>query len=183
MIKVISGKYRSRNLIVPDCLLVPSKSIVREALGNIVREYVSNSSCLDLFAGSGAVGIEFLSNKAASCDFVEHNPECFASIKTNLNNMKERNGRVFLSDSLEFLKKTDTAYDIIFIDPPYADHEAYSKSLEIIKQRNLLKKNGAIILEYEGERKPFDDSSYSYSKEKRYGKTRLIVAKKKTAED
>lgn len=177
MIKVTSGKYRSRNLFVPECLLVPSKSIVREAIGNMIREYVANAECLDLFGGSGSVGIEFLSNGAASCDFVEHNSDCVNAIKKNLSDLKELNGHVFFKDSIEFLKETDSTYDIIFIDPPYADHKAYEEALRTIGERKLLKPNGMIVLEYEGDKPPFDNSSFIYSKEKRYGKTKLIVAR------
>ncbi len=179
MIKITSGKYRSRNIYVPDNLLVPTKSMVREAIGNMTREYISNATCLDLFAGSGAVGIEFLSNSASFCDFVEKDPNCHKAIKDNLESLKEKNGKVHFIDSLEFLEKTNLRYDLIFIDPPYAYHEAYQKALFIIKERSLLKENGRIILEYEGDKPPFDNPSYSYSKEKRYGKTRLMVAKSK----
>ncbi len=177
MIKVTSGKYRSRNLFVPACLLVPSKSIVREAIGNMTREYVVNAECLDLFGGSGSVGIEFLSNRAASCDFVERNPDCVDAIKKNLADLKEPNGHVFFKDSIEFLKGINSTYDIIFIDPPYADHEAYREALRIVNERGLLKPNGMIVLEYEGDKPPFDNQSFIYSKEKRYGKTKLMVAR------
>lgn len=177
MIKITSGKYRSRNIFVPDNLLVPTKSMVREAIANMVREDLPNSVCLDLFAGSGAVGIEFLSNSTSFCDFVEKEPNCFKAIKDNLAALKESNAKVHFMDSLEFLSKTDLSYDLIFIDPPYANHEAYQKSLSLIKERNLLKKNGKIILEYEGEKPPFDNPNFIYSKEKKYGKTKLIVAK------
>lgn len=179
MIKITSGKYRSRNIFVPDCLLVPSKSIVREALGNMTREYVYGAECLDLFGGSGSVGIEFLSNGASTCDFVERNMDCYNAIKKNLTDLKELNAHVYNMDSIEFLKKTDVQYDIIFIDPPYADHEAYKESLRIINDRNLLKEYGTIILEYEGDKPPFNDPNYSYGKEKRYGKTKLLVARRK----
>ena len=143
----------------------------------MIREYVANAECLDLFGGSGSVGIEFLSNGAASCDFVEHNSDCVSAIKKNLSDLKELNGHVFFKDSIEFLKETDSTYDIIFIDPPYADHKAYKEALRTIDERKLLKPNGMIVLEYEGDKPPFDNSSFIYSKEKRYGKTKLIVAR------
>ena len=180
MIKVIAGKYRGRNLFVPDSLLVPSKSIVREAIGNMAQSALEGAICLDLFAGSGSLGIEFLSRGAASCDFVDRSSDCVQAIKKNLATLQERNGRVYPCDSIAFLKEADTAYDIIFIDPPYKELGLYEEALAIIDGRGLLKKDGFIIMEFE-EAFPLPDG-FSYSKVYRYGKTKLIKAKKKTAE-
>lgn len=180
MIKVIAGKYRGRNLFVPDSLLVPSKSIVREAIGNMAQSALEGAICLDLFAGSGSLGIEFLSRGAASCDFVDRSNDCVQAIKKNLATLQERNGHVYPCDSIAFLKEADAAYDIIFIDPPYKELGLYEEALAIIDGRGLLKKDGFIIMEFE-EAFPLHDGFF-YSKVYRYGKTKLIKAKKKTAE-
>ncbi len=84
MIKVVSGKYRTRNLEVPPHLEVPSKSVVRTGMMNALSMGIPGSVCLDLFAGSGALGIEALSRGAAYCVFCDKDRASIALIKENI---------------------------------------------------------------------------------------------------
>ena len=119
--RVISGKYKGKNLIGFDIDGTrPTMDRVKESLFGIIQNYIKDSVVLDLFAGSGSLGIEALSNGASSCYFFDNNIELINIIKKNTIDM---NGvHIMKSDyknSLELLKNSNIKFDIIFLDPPY----------------------------------------------------------------
>ena len=120
--RVISGKARSLKLkTIEGDSTRPTTDRIKETLFNIIGNQIYDAKFLDLFAGSGAIGIEALSRGAALCDFVDNNPKCINVIKDNLRfTQLEDNAFVTKSDVILFINTNKSKqYDIIFIDPPY----------------------------------------------------------------
>ena len=130
--RIIAGKYRGRKLKSPPSLQTrPTSDRLRETLFNILAPRIEGARFLDLCAGSGAVGIEALSRRAAHAIFVDRSRKMYALIETNLKalNADEDEIEVVSKEALEFLRKHTkneaVAFDLIFFDPPYAmDYEA-----------------------------------------------------------
>lgn len=174
MIKITSGKYRSRILEVPPHLEVPSKSIVRTGMMNALSQVTEGAVCLDLFAGSGALGIEALSRGAKYCYFVELDRESANTINKNLNTLKEPNGMVFNGDFAGILEKTTEKYDIVFLDPPYKMKDVYKDVPKYLLEHDRLTDNAVVVLEYEGE-VDAPKECFSRSKEYHYGRTKVLI--------
>lgn len=126
--RVVAGRWRGRTLRAPkDDRVRPTADKVRQAWLNILRGDVVGARVLDLFAGSGALGIEALSQGAASCDFVELNPASLRALGDNLTllGIAEPEARVRRGDALRFVEAlAPLAYDVAFADPPYATDAA-----------------------------------------------------------
>ena len=173
MIKVIGGKYRSRNLVTPEEGTLPSKNMVRGAMISAIGSSIDGAICLDLFAGSGALGIEALSHGAAFCEFVDVSKKAVDVVRKNLATLKESNACVTCCGYDVFLGHYDKKpFDIVFLDPPYAMKESYQRSIDILLDRKLLSKECVIILEYEGEI-DVNVSSFEEVRDYRYGKTKV----------
>lgn len=176
MIKISGGEFRSRNIKTPDTLLVPTKSMVREAVASMTLAKASGARCLDLFAGSGAVGIELLSRGAAFSVFAEKSPDCAKTILKNIKTLQIADrSSVFQGDALEYLRQATIPFDIVFIDPPYKETGLYVDATNLLIERNLLAPGAVIVYEYEGDC-PVHDERLRFAKEHRYGKTKLIKA-------
>jgi 16S rRNA (guanine(966)-N(2))-methyltransferase RsmD len=156
--RIIAGKYRSRLLkSTRDLALRPTSDKLRETLFNVLGGLVAGARFMDLFAGSGAVGIEALSRGAREAIFVEKHPPTAALIKKNLESLDIREGaRVVSSDALKALehlaKSSSTAtpgIDILFLDPPYAETEQYKIVLTLLGGANLLAENAVVIAEHQ----------------------------------
>ncbi len=151
-LRIIGGQWRSRKLNFPDALgLRPTPDRIRETLFNWLQNKVFNANCLDLFAGSGALGLEALSRGAENVIFVEKNKAVAAQIKSNLVLLKSEH-KVINADALGYITAQNHSklFDLIFIDPPYR-HGLLEKSLTLIKEKKLLDSNGLIYVEHESE--------------------------------
>jgi 16S rRNA (guanine(966)-N(2))-methyltransferase RsmD len=132
--RVIAGTYRSRLLTSPPGTATrPTSDRLRETLFNILGPRVPGSRFADLFAGTGAVGIEAISRGAAHIFFAEKSPAALKSLKTNLANLKVA-GNYTLEDRgttalLQRLLDLKAPLDLIFLDPPYEDEDAYTQTL------------------------------------------------------
>ena len=173
--RVISGMSRGLKLDSPEGLDTrPTLDRVKEALFSMLFDKVTDADVLDLFAGSGALGIEALSRYANSSTFVDMNPKAVEVVKSNLKKTPfSDRAKVFLSDAVIFLRKACSQYDIIFLDPPYAAG-LYEEVFKIIKEKNLLKKEGLIVAECDTSHS-FSVSGFNIIKEKNYGKVKLYV--------
>lgn len=165
--RVISGKYKGKNIIGYDIEGTrPTQDRVKESLFGMIQDYIDGSTVLDLFAGSGNLGIEALSNGADSCLFVDSNNKCIECIKKNTNGM---NGvEIIQSDYKKVLDNLNKKFDLIFLDPPY-NLECLDYILGKIVELDLLNKDGLVVCEYE-----FDNFKDKYDdleliKEKKYG--------------
>ena len=172
--RIISGKYRGRKLKGFNIEGTrPTMDRVKESLFGIIQSHLANSVVLDLFAGSGALGLEAISNEARKCYLIDNNIEAIKTIKENSLNIKE-NLNIICIDYKKFLKETDKTFDIIFLDPPYQSNQL-NKALKIIEERELLNKNGIIVCECEKgtpitKLKLLKEKSYRPKNIKLYGK-------------
>jgi 16S rRNA (guanine(966)-N(2))-methyltransferase RsmD len=150
-LKLIGGKFGSRLLKSPKGLKTrPTSALLRKAVFDICREYIPNAHFLDLFAGTGAMGIEALSRGAAYCTFVEKDRHAFRCIQENIKLLGlESNSKVFNSDALLMLKKfvhSQEDFDIIYLDPPYRA-TFLPLVLETIDRNSLLSPRGLVFIE------------------------------------
>lgn len=145
--RVIAGKYKGRRLTSPIGDAVrPTTDRIKETVFNVLQWEVEGAVCLDLFAGSGALGIECLSRGAKEVVFVDKSPQSVDLVKTNLKGI-EGNYRVLASDFLSALRSFDTKFDLIFIDPPYLSNLGVI-AVEYILDRGLLAEGGTIYFEH-----------------------------------
>ncbi len=177
MIRVSGGKYRSRILATPEQGTEPTKNRVREAMLSMVYPVLEGARVLDLFAGSGALGIESLSRGAKSCIFVDFDRKAASIVENNLRTLKESNGRVLNLDALAYLEKENEPFDLVFIDPPYANKKMYPDCLEKLLERNLLSPGANVLLEYEGTIEVKTDA-FSFARDYTYGKTKVLLLRK-----
>ena len=177
--RVITGTARGRRLIEPSNYDIrPTTGKVKESLFNIIQFQVPGSRVLDLFAGTGQLGIEALSRGAAEAVFVDSSPEAVRIIRENIRNtgFVDRS-RVVKTDSLMYLKSGEK-FDIVFMDPPYAG-ELLKNALESAIRFDILKENGIIICESERKTELAipENGEYSY-REYVYGRVKLTVLMK-----
>ncbi|HMN44284.1 MAG TPA: 16S rRNA (guanine(966)-N(2))-methyltransferase RsmD [Povalibacter sp.] len=120
-LRIIGGRWRSVPITFPAIEAVrPSPDRVRETLFNWLQPVIVGSRCLDLFAGSGALGLEALSRGASSVDFVDSEPAIGRHIAATLEKLCATGGTAHVSDALRFLDRSPQPFDIVFLDPPYA---------------------------------------------------------------
>lgn len=168
--QVISGTYKGKKIKGYDIKTTrPTMQRVKESLFGIIQNYIKDSNCLDLFAGSGNLGLEAISNGANSCTFVDNNKNAIKVLEENLREIE--NIKIVKSDFKDYLNKTNENYDIIFLDPPYQEH-LINESINLILKNNLLKENGIIICEYESE--DIIDK-LKLLKEKKYGDKKIKI--------
>lgn len=179
MIKISSGIYRSRVIQTPEEGTLPTKNRVREAMMSAVYPYLKDAVVLDLFAGSGALGIECLSRGAKKAIFVDVAPKTCAIIQDNLRTLRETRGEVLNMSYEDALNGLNEPFDLVFLDPPYAMKESYQKSLDSLCARNLLKESAAVVVEYEGEL-ALNVEAFSSRRDYTYGKTKVILLKKES---
>ncbi len=174
--RIVAGKYRGRTLLEFDGDKIrPTSDKVRESLFNILQLKVPNAKFLDLFCGTGAMGIEALSRGAKKVVFNDFSRDSLGLLKKNLAKVKvEDDFEIVNSDAVNFVKNTTETFDIIFLDPPYKS-ELGAKCLPFIS--NLLDQNGIAILEDEVEWSGEIQGLTQYDKRK-YGRVHLTFFKK-----
>ncbi|MGH2738991.1 MAG: RsmD family RNA methyltransferase [Actinomycetota bacterium] len=119
--RVIAGEARGTRLVRPPGGTRPLSDRAREGLFSSLGGRVDGAACLDLFAGTGSIGIEALSRGASSCRFVERNPVAIRALRRNLGHTRlEARSRITRGDVERFLGRTNERYDLAFLDPPYA---------------------------------------------------------------
>jgi 16S rRNA (guanine966-N2)-methyltransferase len=136
--RIIAGKAGRVAIQVPPAVARPTTDFVRQALFSILAERVADARVLDLFAGSGAIGLEALSRGAASCVFVDDHRNAATAIQTNLTKTKLAGGRVARADALSFLRRDSATYDIITADPPYWKHHGDADHVKTLLESGLL---------------------------------------------
>ncbi len=119
--RIVTGKHAGRHLTSPAKRIRPTAEDVRDRWVGRLKEDLDGAQVLDLFAGSGALGLEALSRGAASVDFVENGPEALHALKANVAALREKkNTRIFKRDAIVFSEALDeNSYDIAFVDAPY----------------------------------------------------------------
>ena len=178
--RVITGKARGVVLKTPDGMATrPTTDRVKEAMFSIIQFEIPTARVLDLFGGTGQLGIEALSREAKSAVFVDEREEACRLIRENLRRTKmELHGRVVRSDYLAYLKSTREKFDIIFLDPPYAE-VFLEKALEMITEIDILQSGGIIVTERPvGKELPWEFPGYERSRDYKYGKTLITIYRK-----
>lgn len=178
--RVITGKARGVALKTPDGLATrPTADRVKEALFSVINFEIPGTSVLDLFGGTGQLGIEALSRGANSAVFVDASDAACKLIKENLRRTKmESQGKVVRSDYLAYLRGCNTKFDIIFLDPPYAE-VFLENALNCITEIDILQTGGIIVAERPLEKPILPDfDGYSRSKDYKYGKTLVTLYRK-----
>ncbi len=152
--RVIAGKYRSRRLLAPEGMQTrPTSDRLRETLFNVVTPSVAGSVWLDLFAGSGAIGIEALSRGARSVHFVEANSRAARTIRENLSSLGIDEGFEVIerevATALRMLDSQAVVCDFCFLDPPYRKMGDYQQVLGFLSQSRLLRPESLVIAEHD----------------------------------
>lgn len=182
--RVISGKARRISLKTIDGLDTrPTTDRIKETLFNMINNDLYDCTFLDLFSGSGAIGIEALSRGASKCVFIENNRKAIECIKTNLKNTRLEEDAIVISsrveDALGRLDKTGQVFDFVFMDPPY--NKLLEKNVLIfLSKSDLINQNSLIIVEASLDTN-FDyieELGYQIIKEKIYKTNKHLFIKK-----
>ena len=178
--RVITGKARGVQLKTPEGLQTrPTSDRVKEALFSIIQFDVPGKRVLDLFGGTGQLGIEAISRGAQSAVFVDAGEKACALIRENLRRCRmEGEGRVVRSDYLEYLSRCKERFDLVFLDPPYAE-VFLENSLNKLAEIDILE-SGAIIVAERPVEKPLsvEIPGFTRSKDYKYGNTLLTLYRK-----
>lgn len=173
--RVIAGSARGAKLKAAEGLSVrPTLDRVKESIFSMLTGRIVDSEVLDLFAGSGALGIEALSRGAANCTFVDHAEASLAVVRDNLahTRLNER-AQVVRSDFAAFLAACGAQFDLILLDPPYGG-DLLAQALTAIAAHGVLREGGCILCELDGP-DPVDPCGFSVYRDKRYGRVRVLL--------
>lgn len=154
-LRIIGGQWRGRKLNFPSVDgLRPTTDRVRETVFNWLTAEIHGAQCLDLFAGSGALGLEALSRGASLVDLVDHAQPAVSQLQQNLQQLDASDGQVFQANAAEWLQyNADKRYNIIFLDPPFGQHLAQT-CVQLIDQQAMLKPDGWLYLEMDKQETP-----------------------------
>lgn len=176
-VRVISGSARGLKLNTPgDDRVRPTTDRVKESMFNIVQDWVYDSQVLDLFAGSGALGIEALSRGASQAVFCDNSLDSIKIIKSNIEKARVVDRSKIVSGDykrcLRDMEAKNQSFDMIFVDPPYYEG-LFEEVLDTIRSSKILKKDGIVIVEHDAKRPIGQVEGLEVYKEKKYGITML----------
>lgn len=176
-VRVISGSARGLKLNTPgDDRVRPTTDRVKESMFNIVQDWVYDSQVLDLFAGSGALGIEALSRGASQAVFCDNSLDSIKIIKSNIEKARVADrSQIVIGDFKRCLRdmgQKNQSFDMIFVDPPYYKG-LFEEVLDAIRACKILKKDGIVIVEHDAKRPIGQVEGLEVYKEKKYGITML----------
>tara|TARA_B100000287_G_scaffold130915_1_gene123100 strand:- start:8492 stop:9028 length:537 start_codon:yes stop_codon:yes gene_type:complete len=176
--KVISGKYKGRTISsINTPSTRPMMGIAREGIFNSLQLFIENSDVLDLFAGSGSMGIESLSRGAKFVTFIDNSLDCIKQINENLKDY-DNDYSVINIDVSNYINEISNKYDIIFYDPPF-EYSSENVNLDITKLSTNLNEGGFIVIHRHSNSSstvlPKDVELY---KEKNYGQSKILLFKK-----
>ena len=178
--RVITGKARGVVLKTPNGMVTrPTADRVKEALFNIIQFEIPAASVLDLFGGTGQLGIEALSRDAKRAVFVDEREDACRLIRENLKRTKlESSARVVRSDYMAYLKSCKDKFNIILLDPPYAE-VFLENALKMITEIDILETGGIIVAERPlGKDLSWDFPGYTRSRDYKYGRTLITIYRK-----
>ena len=179
--RIIAGEWRRRRLHFPPLEGIrPSPDRVRETLFNWLREWVSGARCLDLFAGSGALGLEALSRGAKSVTFVDRERLAVAAVREHLALLEVRGGEVVQADALDWLKGPPQPFDIVFLDPPFAS-DLGARAMAALEAGGWLTPASLIYMEYAAEAPPPLPTGWQALRESRAGRVGFRLLQRQPA--
>jgi RNA methyltransferase, rsmD family len=176
-VRVISGSARGLKLNTPgDDRVRPTTDRVKESMFNIIQDWVYDSQVLDLFAGSGALGIEALSRGASQAVFCDNSLDSIKIIKSNIEKARVADRSQIVSGDfkrcLRDMEAKNQSFDMIFVDPPYYEG-LFEEVLDTISSCKILKKDGMVIVEHDAKKPIGQVEGLEVYKEKKYGITML----------
>ena len=173
--KITSGKYKYRNIEVPRGIR-PTTEKVREAVFSMIMQWLPDAEVLDLFAGSGAMGLEALSRGAARCTFVESNRQNQKVLSANISNCVAGEAAVLIGKDFEAAladiagRREKPVFDIVIIDPPYEMTDYYDSAMMKLQDEGLIDEGSVIVCEHLYDNKLSDAYGKLVKyKEKKYG--------------
>lgn len=147
-LRIIGGQWRSRKLRFADGEgLRPTTDRVRETVFNWLQGIIEGARCLDIYAGSGALGLEALSRGAGEVVFWEKNPKAVRALRDNLALLKATHGQVVQGDTLQLLQGPARPFDIVFLDPPFG-RELLQPSLDLLASEGWLAPGARVYIEH-----------------------------------
>ena len=185
--RLISGSAGGIPIEVPKNVTRPTQDRVRQAIFSMLAEVVEGSRVLDLFAGSGAFGLECLSRGASSCHFVDHDRRACDVIRRNLAKTRLTGATVRTADTfhaIDHLRTTEQTFDLVFADPPYAhkadDTDFTAKLLAHEPLPHLVQPGAHLLLESLATRRPleFDPTLWEQLTDRSYGSTRIVLLRR-----
>ena len=148
-LRIIAGLWRGRKITFIDQQdLRPTPDRVRETVFNWLQSDIPNAVCLDLFAGSGALGFESASRGAKQVTLVDNSSQVCQQIQENIKHLQSEVIRVITSDALRFLEENTTKYDLVFLDPPYKS-DVLAQIVMSLEQKKCLSEHAKIYLEHD----------------------------------
>jgi 16S rRNA (guanine966-N2)-methyltransferase len=149
-IRIVGGKWRSRKLQVPDIAgLIPTPDRVRETLFNWLQPFIAGAHCLDLYAGTGALGLEAASRGAADVILIEHDRVLFEQILRNIGMLDAGTSvRAEQAEALKWLRYNKNKYDLVFLDPPFGQ-KLVARSAQMLREQKCLLPRALIYMESE----------------------------------
>lgn len=178
--RIIGGEWRRRRLgfaALPD--IRPSPDRVRETLFNWLQGRIEGARCLDLFAGSGALGLEALSRGAADCVFVDQERAVVEMLQAHLASLRAHDTQLVLSDAIDYLNGAGDRFDLVFLDPPFAS-KLLRQALDVLANRALLAPRARVYIEYAAGQAPALPVGWRMLREARAGNVGFGLV---TAED
>lgn len=181
MLRIISGQFRGRQLALPPASLSrPSSQRTREAVFNILmhdpEKPLRHANVLDLFAGSGALGLEALSHGAAHVSFVESNAEVLKTLRQNIEKLGVQDHTTVLAMDVQKLLRALNPVDLVFLDPPYGKNLEI-KALQLLQQQGWLKPTTLIILETSAKQTLEPPEAFIRKDERIYGAAKVSFLK------
>lgn len=174
--RIIAGEWRSRRFRFPDLPGIrPSPDRVRETLFNWLRNRVPGARCLDLFAGSGALGLEALSRGAAAVVFVDRETRVIKAIQEHLALLESTHGQTWQGDAFGFLRGTPQPFDVVFLDPPF-DSPFLAQAVQALAQPGWLASGARIYMEYGMHGEPRLPDNWELIRQGRAGQVRFALA-------
>ena len=147
-VRIIAGRWRGSKLVFPDAVgLRPTSDRIRETLFNWLVGVIPGARCLDMFAGSGALGFEAASRGAACVVMIEHNPVIVAALQASRNRIDDGVIEVRAADARSLVGLCDMPFDVVFLDPPFSDPGLLASSVGALVDGDCVKPGGRIYLE------------------------------------
>ena len=166
-VRIIGGKWRGRKLLITDEVgLRPSPDRVRETLFNWLQSHIAGAHCLDLFAGSGALGFEALSRGAASVTMVEQSRVCIETLKKQANILQGEHLKIVKEEAIAYLEASNKKFDIVFLDPPFSKN-LLPRACETLLNRGHLRPDAFVYIE--SDNKTLSSEQLKVSKQARAG--------------
>lgn len=176
--KIISGLYKGRTIHGYNIEGTrPTQDRVKESLFGMIQSELRDRIVLDLFAGTGNLGLEALSNGSMACIFVDHNPKCTESIHKTVESFQIPNAEIYTMDyqkALEKFQKENRKFDLIFLDPPYR-YQNMEDILKELVEKNLINMGGIVVCEYEEDKLQDEYPFLQRLKTRNYGSKNISI--------